>query len=159
MDDRSFTTAFTVDQTPEQVFAAVTNVRGWWSQDIVGRTEKAGDVFDYRYQDVHRCKIKVTESVPGKRVAWHVLENYFSFTKDPTEWTGTDMFFDISKKGGKTEIRLTHRGLVPEEECYEACNQGWTTYINSSLRDLITKGRGQPNVGEPMTEKERALTA
>jgi hypothetical protein len=65
--------------------------------------------------------------------------------------------FEISRKGNKTEIRFTHVGLVPEYECYDACSEGWGLYINSSLRDLITKGKGQPNVGQPMTETERAL--
>lgn len=157
MDDRSFTTAFSVDQTPQQAFAAVNNVRGWWSEDIKGRTEKAGDIFNYRFRDVHRCTIKVKESAPAERVVWHVLDNWFSFTTDETEWKGTTVVFEIAKKGGKTEVRVTHEGLTPEYECYDACSAGWTTYINGSLKALIETGRGQPNVGEPMNDTERAL--
>jgi hypothetical protein len=157
--DRSFTTTFAVDQTPEQAFAAINNPRAWWSQEIEGSTDTLGETFDYHYRDIHRCQIKVTELVPGKKVAWHVVDNFFSFTEDTTEWKGTDIVFDIADKGGRTEVRFTHIGLVPEYECYEACHEGWSTYINSSLRDLIATGKGQPNVGEPMTEKERALTA
>ena len=152
----SFTTAFTVDQTPDAAFAAITNVRGWWSEEIIGPTDKAGEAFDYRYRDLHRCKIKVTELIPGKKVAWRVLENYFSFTEDKTEWTGTDILFDIAEKDGKTEIRFTHQGLVPDYECYDACSDGWSTYINGSLHDLITTGKGRPNVGEAITASEQA---
>jgi hypothetical protein len=157
MTDQNFTTTIRVDQTPEAAFAAITSVRGWWSEEIDGPTDRAGEAFDYHFRDLHRCRIKVTELVPGKRVAWHVLENYFSFTKDKTEWTGTDIVFDISQQAGKTEIRLTHMGLVPEDECYEICSDGWSTYINLSLRNLIATGKGQPNVGEPVNESERAL--
>jgi len=158
MNNQSFTTTFTVDQTPEQAFAAIANVRGWWSENIQGDTDRLGAVFDYRYQDVHRCKLHIVEFVPGKRVAWHVVENYFSFTDDKTEWTGTKIAFDISKDGGKTKVQFTHQGLVPEYECYDACSDGWGTYINASLRDLIAIGKGQPNVGEPVTGSERTLT-
>jgi uncharacterized protein YndB with AHSA1/START domain len=157
MNNHDFTTAFTVDQTPEAAFAAITNVRGWWSEDIEGRTDKLGAEFKYRFRDIHRCKMKITELVPGKKAVWRVLENYFNFTSDESEWTGTDIIFDISGKGGKTEVRFTHVGLVPDYECYDACSDGWGTYINGSLKDLITKGKGQPNVGEPMTDHEREL--
>lgn len=159
MTDRSFTTTFTVAATPEAVFAAVNNVRGWWSQEIEGDTDKAGGVFWYHFRDLHRCTMKVTELVPGRRVAWHVLDNFFSFTEDKSEWTGTDIAFEIARKGDKTELCFTHHGLVPEEECYAACSDGWSTYIKKSLRDLIVTGKGQPNVGEPVTETERALAS
>jgi hypothetical protein len=29
-----YTTSFVVDQSPEAVFAAVSNPRAWWSEDI-----------------------------------------------------------------------------------------------------------------------------
>ena len=157
MNNRNYTIAFTVNQTPQEAFAAINNVRGWWSEEIEGSTDKPGAEFKYHFKDIHRCKLKITELVTGKKVVWHVLDNDFNFTKDKTEWKGTDIAFEISEKGDKTEIRFTHAGLVPEYECYEACSEGWGFYINSSLRNLITTGKGQPNVGQPMTDRERAL--
>ena len=53
MNDQSLTTTFTVDQTPEEAFAAINNVRGWRSEEIEGGTDKLGDEFTYRYKDVH----------------------------------------------------------------------------------------------------------
>ena len=145
MNAQSFTATFTVDQTPEEVFAAINNVRGWWSGDIEGSTDKLGDEWTYRYKDIHYSKQKVTELVPGKRVAWHVLDGYLDFVEDKEEWTGTDITFDITKKGDKTIVRFTHLGLVPDFECFDNCSNAWGFYINGSLRSLITTGEGQPN--------------
>jgi hypothetical protein len=148
MNDQSLTTSFTVDQTPEEAFDAINNVRGWWSGEIDGRTDKLGEVFTYRYKDVHRTTQKITEFVPGKRVVWHVTDAELSFVKDKTEWNGTDIVFDIAKKDGKTEVRFTHVGLVPAFECYGGCSGAWGFYINDSLRNLITAGKGAPNQKE-----------
>jgi hypothetical protein len=156
--NQNYTTSFTVDQTPEEAFAAINNVRGWWSQAIEGDTDKLGAVVYYHYQDLHRCTFKITEFVPGKKVVWHVLQNYFPFVQDKTEWTGTDVVFEMTKKDDTTEVQFTHVGLVPAYECYTVCSDGWGTYINGSLRSLITTGKGQPNVGEAISESERALS-
>jgi len=158
MNDRNYTTRFAVDQTPEEVFNAINNVRGWWSEAIEGSTDRLGEEFKYHFKDVHRCTIKITELVPNQKAVWLVLDNYFSFTKDKTEWKGTEITFEISKKGNKTEVHFTHLGLVPEYECYDACSDGWSTYIKGSLRDLITTGKGNPNVGDAITDSEQALT-
>jgi len=157
MSGQDFTTSFTVDATPEQAFKAITNVRGWWSEDISGGTAKVGDIFDYRFKDIHKTKMEIVEAMPESRVVWHVLDNYFSFTQEKTEWKGTKIVFDIAGKGGRTEVRMTHEGLVPDYECYEACSAGWTTYVAGSLKSLIETGKGQPNVGEAMNESERRL--
>lgn len=145
MSDQSYTTTFSVDRTPQEVFDAVTNVRGWWSESIDGDTDRVGAEFSYQYEDVHRCRIQVTELVPGRKVSWLVLDNYFSFTQDKTEWKDTTIDFEITGQAGGAELRFTHVGLVPQYECYDACSEGWGNYINGSLRNLITTGEGQPN--------------
>jgi activator of Hsp90 ATPase-like protein len=148
MKNKNFTITFTVDQTPEEVFNAVNNVRGWWSGEIDGPTDKLGAVFTYRYKDLHKSTQKITEFVPGKKVVWHVTDGYLNFVKDKKEWIGTDIVFEIARKNGKTELRFTHIGLVPAFECYGECSGAWGSYINDSLRSLITTGRGQPNKKE-----------
>jgi len=81
-----------------------------------------------------------------QEVAWHVSDSHLSFVKDESEWTGTDIVFDISTKDGKTEIRFTHSGLAPEIECYGSCSNAWGILINGNLRKLITTGKSQPDV-------------
>jgi hypothetical protein len=146
MQNRAFTTTISVNQTPAEAFAAINNVRGWWSGEINGDTDKLGSEFTYRYADVHRSKQKITEFIPGKKVVWHVLDSHLSFLKDKSEWNDTDIVFDISEKGDKTEVRFTHVGLVPEYECYGSCSNAWGMLINGNLRKLITTGKGQPDV-------------
>lgn len=145
VSSEDYTNTITVDQTPKEVFNAINNPRGWWSEEIEGTTNKVGSVFKYHYEDVHSCSIKVTELILGKKVAWLVLDNYFNFTKDKSEWKGTRIVFDISKKENKTEVCFTHVGLVPNYECYNVCSDAWGSYIKGSLRNLIMTGEGQPN--------------
>lgn len=148
MTTTDFTTSILVNNTAAEAFKAITNVRGWWSEEIEGGTAKLNDEFTYHYKDVHRCKIKLIEVVPNSKVVWNVLENEFNFTTDKSEWVDTTMVFEITEQGEQTHIRLTHVGLVPEYECYEICNNAWTQYIQQSLYGLITTGKGQPNAKE-----------
>lgn len=140
-----FSTTFTVDRMPMEAFDAINNVRRWWSEEVAGDTHQAGGEFYYHFQDKHRCTIQVIESVPGRRVAWRVVENYFDFTEDQSEWLGTTVTFDIAERDGQTEVRFAHVGLLPEHECFDVCSNAWGFYINTSLRDLIATGDGQPN--------------
>ena len=160
MQNQNFTTTILVDQTPEEVFNAITNPRAWWSEEIEGSTDKLNDVFNYHYEDVHSCTVKLIEVAPGKKLAWKILDNHFNFTKDKTEWIDTEVSFKISKQGDKTQLVFTHIGLVPEYECYDACHQGWTHYIQNSLKSLIQTGKGLPNAkGTPRTSTEKKLTS
>lgn len=158
MATADFTTTILVDETPEKVFNAVTNPRGWWSEEIEGSTDKLNDEFTYHFEDVHRSKMKLIEVIPNQKVVWLVLDNYFKFTKDKNEWTGNQIIFEIIEKGNKTQLQFTQVGLVPEYECYEICRDSWSNYINNSLRSLITMGKGKPNsTGKPQTENEENL--
>lgn len=145
MPAQNFSSTFLVDQSPEEAFAAINDVRGWWSGQIDGWTDKLGAEFTYRYQDVHYSKQRITELVPNERVVWRVLDAYLDFTEDPNEWAGTEITFEVTPRDAGTEARFTHLGLVPESECYDKCSSPWSFYVNNSLRRLITTGRGQPN--------------
>ena len=145
MDNRDFTTSIQVDQTPQEAFDAINNVRGWWSEEIKGDTDRLNAEFTYHYKDVHISKMKIIEFIPRKKVVWLVLDNYFNFTKDKSEWKGNKIIFKIAEKDNKTQLQFTHEGLVPIYECYEVCHDAWSNYIKNSLRSLITTGKGQPN--------------
>ncbi len=146
---KNLTHSFTVEQTPDQVFAAINDVRAWWTGDFEGPTAELGDEFTYRYKDMHRSKQKITESIPGKRIVWRVIDSHLAFVQNKTEWTGTEITFDIAKKGDKTELRFTHVGLVPDHECYEDCSSAWGSLVTGKLRGLIEKGNARPNANEP----------
>jgi regulatory protein YycH of two-component signal transduction system YycFG len=143
MKTTNYTTTITVDKSPKDVFDAINNVRGWWQGTIEGSTDQLGAEFTYRYEDVHYSKQKITELVPGKRIVWRVLESRLNFIDDKTEWTGTDITFDIARKGDQTEVRFTHVGLAPDIECYTRCSNAWGAIIKSDLRSWITTGEAQ----------------
>lgn len=141
-----------VDESPKEAFDATCNVRGWWSEEITGSAEKVRDEFKYNYQNLHKCNMNLVELVPDKRAAWLVIDNFFSFTEDKTEWRNTKVIFNIAKKGGQTKIHFTHEGLVPEYECYNVCSDAWGTYIHGSLKSLIAPARACRTPKKSQTE-------
>jgi Activator of Hsp90 ATPase homolog 1-like protein len=146
MNTQVFIATFSVDQTPEAVFDAINNVRGWWSGDIDGDTDHLGAEFTYRYKDVHCSTQRITDFIRGKRIVWRVMDSSLTFVKDTSEWNETEVVFEISETHGKTELRFTHRGLVPHFECYGSCSNAWGLLINGNLRKLIATGERQPDV-------------
>ena len=114
MKSQNYVAAFIVDETPEEAFDAINNVRGWWSGNIEGNTNTLGDEWTYRCKDIHYSKHKMTELVPGKKLVWLVLDSYLNFIEDKVEWNSTKITFDITKKGDKTEVRFSHLGWFPK---------------------------------------------
>jgi len=150
---KNYTTSFTVKNSPEEVFNAITRVRDWWSRDIICGTAKQGDEFVFEVPDVHKSVQKLMEVVPGKRVVWLVTEANMTFIKKADEWTGTKVIFDITEENDGTKLTFTHEGLVPEAECYKFCTPAWEQYIDGSLKKLITTGKGAPNLEGETIEK------
>jgi len=146
MKNKDYTTSIVVDKTPELVFKAIQDFRGWWSQEIQGTTDVLDKSFFYHYKDVHLCKLKLIEKISNQKLVYLVTDNQFNFVKDKTEWIGTKLVFELISDGrDRTKIVFTHQGLVPEYECYQVCQDAWTSYIQGSLKTFIETGIGKPN--------------
>ena len=148
MQNQSFTITVLVDQSPNQVFEFINNVREWWTgkPGVEGNTHQVGDEFTYRYGNLHYSKQKVVELVPGKKIVWLVTESNLSFIDNKDEWTGTRITFDIfDRNNNKTEIVFTHVGLVPAIECYNDCSNARSSYVNNSLKKFIASQKVQTN--------------
>jgi hypothetical protein len=145
MQTSDYSTTFLVDQTATEVFHAINNVPGWWSGRVEGDTDRLGAEFIYEVPGAHRSKQKITAFVPGKKVVWRIVDAHLNFAKDKSEWKGTEIVFDIAVKGDKTEVRFTHKGLVPAFECYNGCSNAWVLLVNGNLRGLISTGETQPS--------------
>jgi hypothetical protein len=145
MKNASYTTSFAVAQSPKQIFAAITNPRAWWGEGISGDTDKLLGEFTYRHGKIHLSKQKITELVLNKKLVWKITQSELNFAKHKSEWDGTEVIFEIGKNGDKTELKVTHAGLVPQFECFEGCSSGWNFYLNDSLRNLLETGKGEPD--------------
>ena len=144
MTTQDYSATILVKQTPSSAFNAIKNFKAWWSEQIEGETGKLNEVFFYHYKDVHLCKIKLIEIIPDKKLVYHIPDNYFSFTQDKSEWVDTKLIFEITTEGD-TKVKFTHAGLNSTHECYKVCHDAWGNYINKSLYNLITTGKGMPN--------------
>lgn len=147
MTNTHFTLTLTTERTPQEVFKAITNVRGWWSgyyaEEIEGSTENLGDEFSFRAGNgIHYSKQKLVEVIPNKKLVWLITDSELSFVGEKHEWTGTKVIFEISEKGGNTELAFTHEGLIPAFECYNACAPTWEQYLQNKLLPLINTGKG-----------------
>lgn len=147
MTNNYFTTSFVVVQSQRQVFDAINNVKGWWNANAEGRSEQLNDAFTVQFADIHYSKQEVTELLPDEKITWLVTDSKLNFLLDKTEWTGTSIVFEISKKQDKTHVQFTHRGLAPGIECFDACSNAWTDFIQNSLFKFITAGEGKPFKG------------
>jgi len=76
-----YTVTTSVDQSPAEVFAAINNVRGWWNEDVEGITDRLGAQFTYD-DGYLRCRFRITEFVPERRVVWHVEQSDTPWVKD-----------------------------------------------------------------------------
>lgn len=146
MSTEDFTTTLLVDQSPEQVFKAIKNVRNWWSgyysEQFEGASEKLNDEFSFRAgEGAHYSKQKLVEVAPNEKIVWLITESKLSFLEQTDEWTGTKVIFNILKKDNKTQLTFTHQGLTPEVECYNSCAPAWSQYMQNKLLPLIRAGK------------------
>ena len=145
MGKQDYTISLTVNITAEEAFKAISRVTEWWAIDFEGSSEKLDDVFTVHFGDVW-VTFKIVEVIPNKKIVWLVTDCYLDWLKDKKEWKDTRVSWEVSTDKESTQIRFTHIGLVPEIECYNDCEEGWNFHIGKSLFNLITEGKGTPDI-------------
>jgi len=145
MATKDYSTTILIDQTPATVFNAINNISGWWTANFEGHSKDLNDVFTVHFGETF-ITIKIVESIPGKKILWHVIDCYKHWLKDKKEWKGTTINWEISAEKNATKINFTHKGLIPGIECYDGCEKAWNFYVKESLFKLLTEGKGIPEL-------------
>ena len=143
MENKDFHRTIYVHASPAEAMKKISQINHWWVKDISGKTEKMNDKFHVSMGKTF-VDFQITELVPNTKVVWKVTDSYLNWLKDKKEWNGTEVVFDISGKDNTTQIDFTHIGLIPEVECYAACEEGWNGYISGSLVKFMNEGEGTP---------------
>jgi len=143
MEQKNYHNSIQVNASAADAYAQIANVAGWWAKSFKGKASKTGDTFNVQFGDT-RVDFEITEAIPGKKVVWKVTDCYLPWLNDKTEWNNTEVAWNIGTANGKTTIDMTHVGLQPGVECYEACKKGWDGHISDSLFRLVTEGVGKP---------------
>jgi hypothetical protein len=144
MTAADFTFTLETENSPEQVFRVIKDVRSWWSglyaEEFTGETENLHDEFSFRAgEGAHYSKQKLVEVIPDKKIVWLITEGELTFIEKTDEWVGTKVIFEISERNGKTQLVFIHEGLTPEVECYDSCAPAWSMYLQDKLLPLISK--------------------
>jgi hypothetical protein len=144
MNDKSYSQTIRTKASPDIIFDKIENVSEWWAKDFEGKSNKVGDIFTIRFEKGDTFTIKVVEIDTNKKIVWEVISANQAWVKEPTEWVGTNIVWDIITGNNVSEIHFTHIGLVPELECYGTCQVAWNYLMQKSLAELLNTGKGLP---------------
>jgi hypothetical protein len=154
MDTQDYSIRIRADIPAGEAFARIQNVAAWWTKSFTGQVRQPGDTFTVRFGSTF-VDFSVAEVVPDRKIIWQVASSSLPWLKNPDEWTGTQVVWDVSQTGATTQIRMTHVGLAPQAECYDRCEAGWDFFVGQSLHKLLTHGPGMPDRQASPPESEK----
>lgn len=128
-------------------FATAEGIRHWWTENCE-MNERVGGKATFPFPDVGFRAAAIIERLESATcVEWRVIECQHPANTgwaDLNDWEGTTIRFEVRSLGKhRSELRLTHSGLVPLE-CSDSCSSLWRFYLNESLRKYFESGTGQP---------------
>ena len=85
MKNENYKCSISANTSAHGAFESINHVNEWWAKNLEGKTEKQNDVFTVHFEDTF-VTFKVTESVPDKKISWHVTDCYLHWLKDKKEW-------------------------------------------------------------------------
>ncbi len=89
-------------------------------------------------------KAQVSEMLPDTHIIWEFIDAYQGWVKNPTEWVGTQLIWEVTPQRDGAEVKMTHVGLVPELECFDQCTKSWHYLMQESLLKFLNDGKGHP---------------
>lgn len=140
---KDFNLKMNVNAPSEEVMKNISHVDKWWAKNFKGSATKLNDTFSVYFGDTF-VDFKISELIPAKKIIWLVTDCNLHWIKEKKEWNNTEVIWTLTEKDSKTEINFLHKGLTPENECYENCKPGWTGHLKNSLQSLINEGKGFP---------------
>ncbi|MCD8438336.1 SRPBCC domain-containing protein [Tenacibaculum dicentrarchi] len=146
MSKTNYSKELNLNATPDTVFKAITTeIDKWWtihSNKAVALNEK----LTVRFGETTIKEMKITELSKNKNLTWKVTKAYIDIKElsKKDEWVGTEIKWEITPTKNGSKIYFEHKGLIPEFECYNACEGGWNFFIES-LKNYLEKGKGSPH--------------
>jgi len=137
----NYSFSFTTTTPIQIVYAELLDVRKWWvnifDETITGGSNVVGEEFDYKAGGgMHHSIQKLIEAKPYSKIVWLVTQSNLTFLNQTDEWTNTQLMFELSEINGLTTVKFTHLGLNTDIECYDACSNGWTQYLNQLVQSF-----------------------
>ena len=128
----TYSVSIELAKSPNEVFNHLINLKRWWPEDFEGENIKLNSEFTFGTGDSHHSKNKVVEFIPDKKLVWLTTESLRK--TDNFDWTGTKMIFELTPENGKTILKFTYDGVIPENE-YERLVQ----ICDMTIKELFYK--------------------
>lgn len=134
----------------KEVFNALTSPEGitrWWTI-FCDVNPRVGNVSSYHFPKAGFHAVMRTLTLESPRlIEWECIDSKHADSNgysNPHDWIGTKIRFSIQDLDeGKSRLDFTHFRLN-ELECFEACSNGWSFFLNESLRGYLEQGQGEP---------------
>ena len=140
-----YQTTIRLNSTPTEVFRALTeDIDKWW-----GRIDHAprgkGDAFSVFFGKT-QWRFLVTAYDPYNAITWQCTHAHHEIAEleRTDEWFQTELYWDIEPKTDGAEVNLLHQGLIPKLSCYTICESGWNYFLETSLKNYLETGVGNP---------------
>ena len=126
--------------TRHDVYQALTvpkKLAGWWTTDTRGASV-VGEKLEFWFSGHLAAEMAVTDLKPDALVRWRVTD------RGVDEWTGTEISFEIFRKGDKTILHFRHSKWRETAKMFPECSMHWAIFL-LSLKEFVETGRGRPH--------------
>ncbi len=107
-----------VPASPEELYPYVASGEGfkaWWAEDVSDMADGAVELGFFSRSTIYR--LKPTDLVSSRKATWRC--------ETGEEWKGTQLIFELEKRGAATLLRFTHAGWQRASEYFVSCNTTW----------------------------------